>query len=70
MRKQAKKTLFSHQSEKNLLPFRFEAKMMAFFRFYFASFRFKAKMIAVFRFPFALFRFEAKMIAIFCSFFV
>jgi hypothetical protein len=68
MRKQAKKTLFSHQSEKILLPFRFEAKMMAFFHFCFASFRFEAKMMGVFRFPFALFRFEAKIIAFFASF--
>jgi hypothetical protein len=37
MRKQAKKTLFSHRSENILLPFRFEAKMMTFFRFCFAS---------------------------------
>jgi hypothetical protein len=28
-RKQAKKALFSHQSEKNFAPFRFEAKMTA-----------------------------------------
>jgi hypothetical protein len=70
MRKQAKKTLFSHRSEQILFPFRFEAKMLVFFHFCFASFRFEAKMMGVFRFRFALFRFEAKMIAIFRFFFV
>ncbi len=66
----SEKTLFSHRSKKILLPFRFEVKMMAFFRFCFASFRFKAKVIGVFCFPFALFCFETKIIAIFCFFFV
>jgi hypothetical protein len=55
MRKQAKITLFSHRSGNILLPLRFEAKMMAFFRFCFASFIFEAKMMAVFRFFFVLF---------------
>jgi hypothetical protein len=48
-----------------LLPFRFEAKMMAVFCFRFASFHFEAKMMEVFRFRFASFRFKAKMMAVF-----
>jgi hypothetical protein len=35
--KTSDKTFFSHQSEQISLPFRFEAKMMAVFRFRFAS---------------------------------
>jgi hypothetical protein len=59
---------FLHRSEKNLLPFRFKAKMMAVFRFRFASFRFEAERMAVFCFLFSSFRFEAKMMTVFCFF--
>jgi hypothetical protein len=68
MRKQAIKHFF--RIEKILLPFRFEAKMMAVFRVRFASFHFEAKMMEVFRFRFASFRFEAKIMAVFRFFFV
>ncbi len=51
-----------------MLPFRFEAKMMAVFRFHFASFLFEAKRMAVFCFRFASFRCEAKMMQFFATF--
>ncbi len=65
-----RKNTFFASKRTNFISFRFEAKIMAFFRFCFASFRFEAKMMGVFRFRFALLRFEAKMIAIFRFFFV
>jgi hypothetical protein len=63
--KTSKKTFFSHWSEKILLPFRFKAKVMAVFRFRFASFHFEVKIIKVFRSRFASFYFEAKMREVF-----
>jgi hypothetical protein len=59
-----------HRSEKNSLPFRFEAKMMAVFRFRFASFRFEAKRMAVFLLPFRFISLRSKNDGSFLLFFV
>jgi hypothetical protein len=52
-----RKTLFSHQNEKILLPFRFEAKMMAVFRFSFVLFSLRSIFVSV---QISTFRIDAK----------
>jgi hypothetical protein len=70
---QAKKHFFCIKAKKfcpRFASFRFEAKMMAVFRFQFSAFHFEAKIMAVFCFRFASFRFKVKMMAVFLFFFV